>query len=79
MRQDNPLNRSRTPARRPQVQPGPTVVASGASLGAVADSITALTAVVEAMQLVIDDHEARIAALEAQGADHESRITALEP
>lgn len=78
-RQSNPLNRSRLPERRAQVIPAPTVAASGTDVIALAARVSTLETLADGQAVTIADHEARIAALEAQVADHEARIAALEP
>lgn len=62
--QNNPLNRSRTPERRQQVQPGPAVLASGGEIEALKDRATAL--------------ETSVAGLQAHDATTDGWITAAE-
>ena len=68
VRQENPLNRSSVPDKRPQVQPGPVVVASGSDIADLQDSVTTLNLAVVDLQSRVDTLEATVAALQGRFA-----------
>lgn len=77
-RQNNPLNRSRTPERREQVMPGPVRAASSSEIAALNDAIDDVAARATSAEVRIAFAEADIDALQAADLTHSSQISGLQ-